>query len=113
MNGSFPSGYLFLSLFCATLTSAVTPGFPPPESQGGWPVLRSAEVIRNVAGMDPAKLDELREWLLKSDDRQFAAVVIRNGCIVLQVERGNSAATDSRRLASVSKAICATVLAIA
>jgi hypothetical protein len=50
---------------------------------------------------------------LKSDDRDFPAVVIRHSYIVLQVERGNSAATDSRRVASVSKAVCATVLAIA
>ncbi|HEY3391280.1 MAG TPA: serine hydrolase, partial [Lacipirellulaceae bacterium] len=35
------------------------------------------------------------------------------GHIVLEVERGNSAKTDSRRVASVSKAICATVLAVA
>jgi CubicO group peptidase (beta-lactamase class C family) len=40
-------------------------------------------------------------------------VVIRNGYVVLEVERGNSAKTDARRVASVSKAICATVLAIA
>jgi CubicO group peptidase (beta-lactamase class C family) len=33
--------------------------------------------------------------------------------VVLEVERGNSAKTDSRRVASVSKAVCATVLAIA
>jgi CubicO group peptidase (beta-lactamase class C family) len=39
--------------------------------------------------------------------------VIRRGHIVLEVERGNSAKTDSRRVASVSKAVCATVLAIA
>jgi CubicO group peptidase (beta-lactamase class C family) len=32
---------------------------------------------------------------------------------VWQVERGNSAVTDKRRVASVSKAVCATVLAIA
>jgi CubicO group peptidase (beta-lactamase class C family) len=63
--------------------------------------------------MDPAKLDNLREWLLKSDNRNFAAVVIRNGYTVLEVERGNSAGTDARRVASVSKAVCATVLAIA
>jgi CubicO group peptidase (beta-lactamase class C family) len=50
---------------------------------------------------------------MASDKRNFAAVVIRNGYIVLEVERGNSAKTDSRRVASVSKAICATVLAIA
>jgi CubicO group peptidase (beta-lactamase class C family) len=87
--------------------------FPPPESQGGWRRLTTPEEIRSVAGMEPGKLDELREWLLKSDGRDFAAVVIRHGHIVLQVERGNSAVTDSRRVASVSKAVCATVLAIA
>ena len=87
--------------------------FPPPESQGGWRKLEGEEEIRRVAAMSPEKLRELKQWLLGSDDRDFAAVVIRRGQIVLEVERGNSAKTDSRRVASVSKAICATVLAIA
>jgi CubicO group peptidase (beta-lactamase class C family) len=87
--------------------------FPPPESQGGWRKLDDAEDIRRLGGMDPTRLDGLKEWLLRSDDRNFAADVIRHGYIVLEVERGNSAKTDSRRVASVSKAICATVLAIA
>ncbi len=87
--------------------------FPAPESQGGWRQLDKPQDIRQIAGMDPGKLDELREWLLQSDKRNFAAVVIRRGYIVLEVERGNSAKTDSRRVASVSKAVCATVLAIA
>ena len=63
--------------------------------------------------MDPDRLKELRAWLRQSDDRHFAAVVIRRGYVVLEEERGNSAASDSRRVASCSKAICATVLAIA
>ncbi len=87
--------------------------FPPPESQGGWRHIETDAEIETVAGMDPAKVRRLRQWLLDSDDRPFAAVVIRLGNVVLQVERGNSAATDSRRVASVSKAICATVLSIA
>ncbi len=87
--------------------------FPRPESEGGWRKLESAEDIRRIAGMDPGKLDELKQWLLKSDNRDFAADVIRRGYVVLEVERGNSAKDDSRRVASVSKAICATVLAIA
>lgn len=87
--------------------------FPPPESQGGWRKPEKSDDLRQLAGMNPARLDELREWLLQSDKRNFAAVVIRNGYIVLEVERGNSARTDSRRVASVSKAVCATVLAIA
>jgi CubicO group peptidase (beta-lactamase class C family) len=87
--------------------------FPPPESQGGWRQLDKPEDIRRIGGMDPEKLDALRHWLLESDNRPFAADVIHHGHIVLEVERGNSAKTDSRRVASVSKAICATVLAIA
>jgi len=63
--------------------------------------------------MDPGKLDNLKAWLLQSDERDFAAIVIRRGHLVLEVERGHSAKTDTRRVASVSKAVCATVLAIA
>ncbi len=87
--------------------------FPPPESAGGWRKLDSRQDIQRVAGMDSVKLASLTEWLLKSDNRDFAAVVIRRGYIVLEVERGNSAKTDDRRVASVSKAVCATVLGIA
>ena len=87
--------------------------FPPPESKGGWRRLTKPEDLRALGGVDPAKLETLREWLLQSDNRDFAAVVIRRGYLVLEVERGNSAKTDARRVASVSKAICATVLAIA
>ena len=87
--------------------------FPPPESARGWRTLDSAEDIRRIAGMEPAKLDALKRWLLASDIRDFAEVVVRRGYVVLEVERGNSAKTDARRVASVSKAICATVLAIA
>ncbi len=87
--------------------------FPPPESAGGWRTLNSAEDRRQIAGVDPAKLAALQRWLLDSDQRDFAAVVVRRGYVVLEVERGDSAQTDARRVASVSKAICATVLAIA
>lgn len=87
--------------------------FPRPESKGGWRELSTPDEIRRAGGMNPAKLNEVEQWLRNSDKRKFAAVVIRHGYIVLEVERGNSAKTDSRRVASVSKAICATVVAIA
>jgi len=96
-----------------SLSQLKTVYFPPPESQGGWRQVESEAEMETVGGMDPKKLSDLRQWLLASDDRPFAAVIVRHGTIVLQVERGNSAITDSRRVASVSKAICATVLAIA
>ena len=87
--------------------------FPPPESQGGWRMAKTPEEIEGIAEMDVQKIAELRDWLLKSDDRPFAAVVIRHGRIALQVERGNSAVSDTRNVKSCAKAICATVLAIA
>ena len=63
--------------------------------------------------MDPERLTKLRAWLCSSDRRDFAAIIIRRGFIVLEEERGISAISNSRRIASCSKAICATVLAIA
>lgn len=87
--------------------------FPPAESKGGWRKLDDPTSIRTSAGMDPEKLDRLRKWLFQSDDRDFSAVVIRHGYVVLEAGRGEHPATDSRRIASVSKAVCATVLAIA
>jgi CubicO group peptidase (beta-lactamase class C family) len=87
--------------------------FPPPESQGGWRKLDDPDSIRRIAGMDPGKLAKLRVWLRDSDERGFAAVVIRHGYIVLEEERRNSSITNTARVASCSKAICATVLAIA
>lgn len=98
---------------CTTVIPQRRAYFPPLESEGGWRKLEGAEQLRAVAGMDPDQLDALRAWLLESDDRKFAATVIRRGWIVLEVERGNSARTDTGRVASVSKAVCATVLAIA
>ncbi len=89
------------------------PYFPPPESQGGWRELKQPHDLETLAGVLPDKLSQLKQWLLDSDNRSFAAVVIRKGYVVLEVERGNSARTDSRRVASVSKAVCAIVLAIA
>ena len=110
-----------LSCMCAATAFAQGPNqrasgkeyFPPPESEGGWRTLTRPEDLRSLAGMDPQKLAILKNWLLDSDKRNFAAVVIRRGYLVLEVERGNSAKSDARRVASVSKAVCATVLAIA
>ncbi len=116
MGLSYKLLILVLSLVAASAFGAARQKggyFPLSESKGGWRKLYGADDIRRIAGMDPQELEELKQWLLQSDNRNFAAVVIRRGYIVLEVERGNNAKTNSRRVASVSKAICATVLAIA
>ena len=88
--------------------------FPPPESQGGWRRLEDpGEIRRARRAWTRRNSGNSIDGCCDSDRRNFAAVVIRRGHIVLEVERGNSAKTDARRVASVSKAVCATVLAIA
>jgi len=62
----------------AMLKKLTTPGagqayFPPPESKGGWRKLDDPGEIRRIGGMDPGKLSELKDWLMASDKRDFAA----------------------------------------
>jgi CubicO group peptidase (beta-lactamase class C family) len=87
--------------------------FPPPESQGGWRKLERPQDVRDIAGMDPEKLASLREWLLASDRRDFAALVIRRGHVVLEVQRNASSVTATGNVKSCAKAVCATVVGIA
>lgn len=91
--------------------------FPPPESKGGWRKLTAPEKTRSVAGMDPDKLDRLKRWLLgpSSGGHDFAAIVIRRGYVVLEVEKElcSNSFPDGVGVASCAKAICAAVLAIA
>ena len=109
---------LAFGLFAASWARGAVPEtprayFPPPESEGGWRRLEGPDDVRRLAGMDPDRLAALKQWLHGSDKRNFAAVVIRRGYVVLEVERGNSARADARNIKSCAKAICATVLAIA
>lgn len=57
--------------------------YPPPESEGGWRYLEDAEQIRTLAGMDPDRLDVVRdrqELFYGSDS--WAIVVVRHGYLV-------------------------------
>jgi hypothetical protein len=65
--------------------------FPPPESQGGWRKFEKSKDIRLVAGMEPDKLTDLKQWLLDSDNRDFAAVVISS-----RLHRAGSRARQQR-----------------
>ena len=92
--------------------SADGDAYPPPESAGGW-LSVPEDRLRAEAGVDPAAVASLREWLLQSDDRDFAAVVVRRGRVVLEVSRKLSPVTAVGNVKSCAKAICATVVSIA
>jgi CubicO group peptidase (beta-lactamase class C family) len=57
--------------------------YPPPESRGGWRCLVEAEQVRALAGMDPAKLEVMRQQQesLHGGD-SWAIAVIRHGYLV-------------------------------
>ena len=108
---------VYRALRFLTTPAATKAYFPPPESKGGWRELTNADDIQHRAGMNPDKLEDLREWLLgpRNSKDDFAAVVIRRGFIVLEVERGLSSGEfpDGVGMASCAKAIFATVMAVA
>ena len=86
--------------------------FPPPESKGGWRQL-SPDEIGTRGGTNTARLVELEKWLHASDQRNFDALLIRHGHVVFEARRGTRGRLEPTRVASVSKAVAATVLAIA
>jgi CubicO group peptidase (beta-lactamase class C family) len=59
--------------------------YPPPESQGGWRWLADPAQVRELAGMDPERLDAVRqrqEFFYGSDS--WAIAVIRHGYLVCE-----------------------------
>ena len=59
--------------------------YPPPESEGGWRWLKGPKEVRATAGMDPDRLDRVRqvqEFMLGGDS--WSIVIIRHGYLVLE-----------------------------
>jgi len=57
--------------------------YPPSESKGGWRWLKGPEEVRAIAGMDPEKLDLMRqqqEFVYGGDS--WGIVIIRHGYLV-------------------------------
>ncbi len=57
--------------------------YPPPESKGGWRYTQTPEEVRSLAGMDPDKLDLVRQrqgFLYGGDS--WGIVIIRHGYLV-------------------------------
>ncbi len=75
----------------AVLASMLTPGLfasdiytPPPESAGGWRMSKTPEEVRSLAGMDPEKLDLIRDKFLQLFAGPWQIVIIRHGYLVAE-----------------------------
>lgn len=79
--------FVLLATFTIVFTSGLFAGdvyFPPPESAGGWRTLKTAAEVRSLAGMDPEKLDLIRDKFLGLFAGPWQIVVIRHGYLVAE-----------------------------
>ena len=56
--------------------------YPPPESKGGWRIIRDKNRVKNLAGMDVDKLDfHFKSQEYHYGGAQWSAVIIRHGYV--------------------------------
>jgi len=77
--------------------------FPPPDTQGGWRMLRDPAEVLKTTGVDTAKLDQAFEYASRSS-QHGGLLVVRHGYLVFEkyYGRGNREAIPT--MASVGKA---------
>jgi CubicO group peptidase (beta-lactamase class C family) len=57
---------------------------PPPESAGGWRWCKTAEEVRSVGGMDPDKLELIKEKHLALFQGPWQIIIIHKGYLVAE-----------------------------
>jgi CubicO group peptidase (beta-lactamase class C family) len=76
--------------------------FPPPDAAGGWRTVREATEVRRVAGMNPARLDEVWSYL-QGTTRNGGLAVVRHGWLVYERYFGLGHRAATPNLASCGK----------
>jgi CubicO group peptidase (beta-lactamase class C family) len=76
---------VFLALFVFTVNVFAAETYtPPPESAGGWRACQNAEQVRSLAGMDPQRLNLIRDQQLQIFQGPWSIVIIRHGYLVAE-----------------------------
>ena len=87
------------------------PYFPPPDEEGGWRTLKTADEVRKVAGLDPAKLEEA--WAYVSGlSANSSLLVVRRGWLALERYQGKATRDSNRDMHSCGKAFTSTAVAV-
>jgi hypothetical protein len=81
MKQKFLRSVMFALLMAPGLFAANT-YTPPPESAGGWRWCKTPEDVRSLGGMDPEKLDLIRDKFLQLFAGPWQIVIIRHGRVV-------------------------------
>ena len=91
---------LLLSTFVA---SHAADYFPPPDSAGGWRTLNDPAKIRELAGMDAARLDQAFEFTQRCS-QNGGLLVVRHGYLVFERYYGRAHRDANPDMASTGKA---------
>jgi CubicO group peptidase (beta-lactamase class C family) len=87
----------------AMLQRLTTPAtFPPPDTQGGWRKLETADEVRQVAGMDKAQLDAAFAYI-QGSTKNGGLLVLRRGVLVYEDYFGLGHRDATPNLASCGK----------
>jgi CubicO group peptidase (beta-lactamase class C family) len=77
------AAFLALLVFTVNVFAAET-YTPPPESAGGWRACQNDEQVRSLAGMDPQRLNLIRDQQLQIFQGPWTIVIIRHGYLVAE-----------------------------
>ena len=77
--------------------------FPPPDSEGGWRVPANAKETRELAGMDPRKLDLAFDFTQRCS-QNGGLLVVRHGYLVFEKYFGRASRNANPDMASTGKA---------
>jgi CubicO group peptidase (beta-lactamase class C family) len=88
---------------CACASAVAADYFPPPDSDGGWRTLKTAQEIRQKAGMDLATLDAAYTVTERSTGNG-GLLVVRHGYLVYEKYFGRASRNANPDMASTGKA---------
>src|SRR4051812_5039918 len=77
--------------------------FPPPDSAGGWRALKDARQIRELAGMELARLDQAYDFTQRCS-QNGGLLVVRHGYLVFEKYFGRARRNTNPDMASTGKA---------
>jgi CubicO group peptidase (beta-lactamase class C family) len=86
--------------------------FPPPESAGGWRRLESPQEVRQVGGLDPARLRLAAEYNAFLASTTSSLVVVRRGWLVAEWYEVSALATTRYDVWSCTKSFTGTAYGI-
>lgn len=97
---------LSVSSFAAVPSERAEAYFPPPDSAGGWRTAMEPAQVRDVAGMDLARLEQA--WAYTQRCSQNAGLlVVRRGHLVFERYVGRASRNANPNMASIGKAYTA------